>query len=59
MAVHYEFNGWTTRISGDERRGQHENVIQGDIAVRYQVNETLQVTTGFQVAHRKESFEEG
>ena len=59
MALHYEFNGWTTGISEDERKGQHENVIQGDIAVRYRVNEVLQVTAGFQGSHRKESFETG
>jgi hypothetical protein len=59
MALHYEFNGWTTGIEGDERRGQHENVVQGDIAVRYQVNDILQITGGFQGAHRKESFERG
>jgi len=59
LAVHYEFNGWTTGISGDERRGQHENVVQGDIGLRYQVNNILQVTGGFQGAHRKESFEAG
>jgi hypothetical protein len=59
MAMHYEFNGWTSSISGDERKGQHENVVQGDIGVRYHVNDTLQVTTGFQGSHRKESFEAG
>lgn len=59
MALHYEFNGWTTGIEGDERKGQHENVVQGDIAVRYQVNDLLQLTGGFQGAHRKESFEKG
>ena len=59
MALHYEYNGWTTGIEGDERKGQHENVIQGDIAVRYQVNQAFQMTAGFQGAHRKESFEEG
>jgi hypothetical protein len=59
MALHYEFNGWTTGIPGDERKGEHENIVQGDIAIRYQVNETFQVTAGFQGAHRKESFEEG
>jgi len=59
MALHYEFNGWTTGIQGDERNGQHENVIQGDIAARYRVNKTLQLTAGFQGSHRKESFEEG
>jgi len=59
MALHYEFNGWTTGIEGDERKGEHENIVQGDIAARYQVNEALQVTAGFQGAHRKESFEKG
>ncbi|MEX2493234.1 MAG: hypothetical protein WD425_15895 [Nitrospirales bacterium] len=59
MALHYEFNGWTTRIPGDERKGEHENIVQGDIVLQYQVNETLQMTAGFQGAHRKESFENG
>lgn len=59
MALHYEFNGWTTDIQGDERNGQHENVIQGDIVVRYHVSQTLQMTAGYQEAFRKESFEEG
>ncbi|MEO8326609.1 MAG: hypothetical protein ABI618_12210 [Nitrospirota bacterium] len=59
IGLHYEFNGWTTGIQGDERKGQHENVVQGDIAVRYHVNDILQLTGGFQGAHRKESFEKG
>jgi hypothetical protein len=59
MALHYEFNGWRTDIQGDERNGQHENVIQGDIIVRYHVNHALQVTAGYQEAFRKESFEDG
>ncbi len=59
MALHYEFNGWTTDIQGDERNGQHENVVQGDIIVRYQVNQAFQMTVGYQEALRKESFEKG
>ena len=59
MALHYEFNKWTTDIQGDERNGEHENVIQGDIIVQYQVNQALQMTAGYQEAFRKESFEEG
>ena len=58
MALHYEFNGWTTGIQGDERKGQHENVVQGDIEFQYRVNENLQMTAGIQGAYRKESFEE-
>ena len=57
MGVHYEFNGWTTGIEGDERNGEHENIVQGDIATRYQVTEAIQLTAGFQAAYRKESFE--
>jgi hypothetical protein len=59
MALHYEFNGWTTGIEGDERKGEHENIVQGDIAVRYWMTEAFQMTAGFQGAHRKESFEDG
>ncbi len=59
MALHYEFNGWTTDIQGDERNGQHENIIQGDIIVRYHVNQAFQMTAGYQEAFRKESFEKG
>jgi hypothetical protein len=58
LGVHYEFNGWTTGIDGDERKGQHENLVQGDIATRYQVTEAIQMTAGFQAAYRKESFED-
>ena len=39
-------------------RGQHENLVQGDIATRYQVTEAIQMTAGFQAAYRKESFED-
>ena len=59
LGLHYEYNGWTTGIDGDERKGQHENIVQGDLALRYRVAQAFQVTAGFQGAHRKESFEEG
>ena len=59
FGVHYEFNGWTTGIDGDEGKRQHENIVQGDIATRYQVTDAIQVMVGFQGAYRKESFEEG
>jgi len=58
LGVHYEFNGWTTGIEEDERKGEHENLVQGDIATRYQVTESIQMTAGFQAAYRKESFED-
>jgi hypothetical protein len=57
LAVDYEFNGYTTGIEEDERKGQNEKVIQGDIGARYQVTKAIQLTAGFQAAYRKESFE--
>ena len=58
-AVHYERNIWTTGIVGDPRNGQHEDIVQGDIALVYQLTQAVDVTAGFQGAHRKESFEDG
>jgi hypothetical protein len=59
FGVHYEFNGWTTGIEGDERKGQHENLVQGDMVTRYQITKAFQMTAGLQGAYRKESFEDG
>ena len=58
-ALHYERNNWTTGIVGDPRNGQHEDILQGDIALVYQLTHAVDLTMGFQGAHRKESFEEG
>ena len=58
-AVHYERNIWTTGIVGDPRNGQHEDILQGDIALVYELTHVVDVTAGFQGAHRKESFEDG
>ena len=58
-AVHYERNIWTTGIVGDPRNGQHEDILQGDIALIYRLTCCVNVTAGFQGAHRKESFEDG
>ena len=58
-AVHYERNIWTTGIVGDPRNGQHEDILQGDIALVYTLTHSVDVTAGFQGAHRKESFEDG
>jgi hypothetical protein len=52
-AHRYECNGWTTGIQGDERKGQHEYVVQGDTAVQYQVNDILQVTGAFRECFEK------
>lgn len=58
MGVHYEFNGFTTGITEDERNGEHENVVQGDILATYKVTDAIEFTAGFQAAYRKESFED-
>jgi len=58
MGVHYEFNGWTTGIDEDERNGEHENIVQGDILTTYKVTDAIGLQAGFQAAYRKESFED-
>jgi hypothetical protein len=57
FALHYELNNWTTEISGDPRKGQHEDVIQGDIELLHEISEDLTAVAGFQGQYRKESFE--
>lgn len=57
LGMHYEFNGWTTGIVGDIRNGQHEDILQGDMQLRYHLTESTDLMVGFQGAHRKESFE--
>lgn len=57
LALHYELNNWTTDITGDPRKGQHEDVIQGDIELLHALSEDLTVVAGFQGQYRKESFE--
>ena len=57
LALHYELNNWTTDTPGDPRKGQHEDVIQGDIELLHEVSEDLTVVAGFQGQYRKESFE--
>ena len=59
FALDYERNSFTTGIAGDERDGEHEDVVSGDISLVYELTDAAALTTGFQGAHRKESFEEG
>ena len=56
-AVHYERNNWTSEIVGDERRGAHENVIQGDLLLVRQITDQVRVFVGVQRSNRRESFE--
>ncbi len=57
LALHYELNNWTTGTPGDPRKGQHEDVLQGDIELLHKVSEDVTLTMGFQGQYRKESFE--
>ncbi len=59
IALDYERNGFTTGIVDDERNGEHEDIFSGDIGFIYELTNTAELTTGFQGAYRKESFEEG
>jgi hypothetical protein len=56
-AFHYERNNWTSGIVGDERRGAHENVYQGEVILVRRLTETTRAFVGVQRSNRKESFE--
>jgi len=56
-AFHYERNNWTSGIPGDERRGTHENVYQGEVILVCRVTESARIFGGVQRSNRKESFD--
>lgn len=56
-AFHYEYNIWTSDITGDERNGAHENIYQGEVILVHQIAEQVRVFAGVQRSNRKESFE--
>ena len=57
LAVHYEYQGWTTGNPDNPRNGQNENVIQGDIEFLYELTDAFELALGAQGQYRKESFE--
>jgi hypothetical protein len=58
VGLHFERNDWTSGIEGDERKGGHETVWQGECTFRYRVAERVAILAGFQRSQRKQSFEE-
>jgi hypothetical protein len=56
-AFHYERNNWTSGIVGDERRGAHENVYQGEVILVCRITESAKIFGGVQRSNRKESFD--
>jgi hypothetical protein len=58
VGLHFERNNWTSGIEGDERKGGHETVWQGEVTFRYRVGERVALLAGFQRAQRRQSFEE-
>lgn len=57
-AFHYERNNWTSGLEGDERRGAHENVYQGEVIVVRRLTEAARIFAGVQRSNRKQSFED-
>lgn len=57
LALHYEHNDFSTGIDGDERKGEAENSVQGDVLLIYEFTDALDLTAGFQGVYRKETFE--
>jgi hypothetical protein len=56
-AFHYERNNWTSGIVGDERRGAHENIYQGEVILVRRLSESMRAFIGVQRSNRKQSFE--
>lgn len=56
-AFHYERNIWTSDIVGDERRGAHEDIYQGEVVLTRRLTDAWNVFVGFQRSNRKQSFE--
>jgi hypothetical protein len=57
MGLHYERNNWTSGLVGDERRGGHEDIFQGEALLVYEPIDRIRLYTGVQRSRRKESFE--
>lgn len=57
IGLHFERNDWTSGLEGDERKGGHETVWQGECTFRYRVAERVAILAGFQHSQRKQSFE--
>ena len=56
-AIHYERNNWTSGLIGDERKGAHEDITQGEILLIRRFTDSLRGFVGFQRSNRKQSFE--
>jgi hypothetical protein len=56
-AVHYELNNWTSGLMGDERKGAHEDIYQGEVGLTYKFTHLVQGFAEFEYAIRKQSFE--
>jgi hypothetical protein len=54
---HFEYNIWTSTLTGDERNGAHENIYQGELILSYRLTDSVQGFGGVQHSSRKESFE--
>ena len=58
-ALHFERNDWTSSLVGDERNGAYETVWQGEVLLRYQLNERTKLYGGVQHSDRSENFRKG
>jgi hypothetical protein len=56
-AIHFEHNIWTSGLAGDERKGAHENIYEGDLTLAYNLTDSIQGFGLVQRSSRKESFE--
>ena len=57
IALHYEYNIWTSGLADDERNGAHEDLYQGEVILTYYLTDSVQGYGGVQHSIRKESFD--
>jgi hypothetical protein len=52
LGLHYEVNDWLSQQEADERYGTYENVYQGEVLVRHNLNDATRLYGGVQYSYR-------
>jgi hypothetical protein len=52
LGLHYEFNDWLSHQAADERYGTYENIYQGEVLLRHDLNDATRLYGGVQYSYR-------
>ena len=52
LGLHYEFNDWLSHQAADERYGTYENIYQGAVLLRHDLNDATRLYGGVQYSYR-------